>query len=172
MFRALFMKCELIKSKLPWQLNLTNNEKFRANSCKNWSGCSGHLQPPTITLGKLFPPSFMWKKYTLIWYTHFITWWWKCVVSRSYGVISLLFKCNHVRGRWNIHEYLYYNIELLRKYITLEYLHKSYFYIVLLPSGVRVDIIYLTSITKAFLSLPLDNEVCFECMKQENICEH
>ena len=149
MFRALFMKCELIKSKLPWQLNLTNNEKFRANSCKNWSGCSGHLQPPTITLGKLFPPSFMWKKYTLIWYTHFITWWWKCVVSRSYGVISLLFKCNHVRGRWNIHEYLYYNIELFRKYIIL-------------------DIYISTSITKAFLRLPLDNEVCFECMKQEN----
>ena len=61
-------------------------------------------------------------------------------------------------------------IELLRKYIILEYLHKSYLYIILLSSG--VDIIYLTSITKAFLRLPLDNEVCFECMKQENICEH
>ena len=62
-------------------------------------------------------------------------------------------------------------IELLRKYIILEYLHKSYLYIVLLSSGVRVGIIYLTSITKAFLRLPLDNEVCFECMKQENM-EH
>ena len=37
LFRALFMKCELIKSELPWQLNLTNNEKFRTRARKNWS---------------------------------------------------------------------------------------------------------------------------------------
>ena len=42
LFRVLFMKCELIKSKLAWQVNLTNNEKFRTKSGKNWSSHNNH----------------------------------------------------------------------------------------------------------------------------------